>query len=63
VEQPKLLEADLTEDEIEVIRELSAYAIESKQFDSDPIRCVINAYLTHLMSLHAQEEETNGTLH
>ena len=53
----QLYTADLNDQDFEEIRALSEYAIEQKMFEEDPIKCVINAYVTHLV-LKAKQTQT-----
>lgn len=41
--------ADINEDEWEVVRAMAEEAIGRNEFNSDPIKCVVNAYITYLM--------------
>lgn len=62
-DQP-IFEADLSSEEWEAVREVAERAINEGLFDKDPLKCVVNAYVTILMIAVAdQESKDNEVLH
>lgn len=56
--------ADVTEEEWEQIRELAHHAIETGMFGTDPVKCVVNAYITWLMfDQHKRDQIDENDIH
>lgn len=53
---------DLALDEWEEIRRLSEHAMHQNMFDQDPIKCVVNSYIT-LVMIKQQFDESDEELH
>ena len=53
---------DIDEDQWKEIRRLAENAMNDNLFDRDPVKCVINSYITLLM-IDQQLEESNDQIH